>query len=52
MAAVQEMHQLVDDDVVDEPVVSKNTNELKTGSPGRFVINVSTLGWPMGASPL
>ena len=35
-----------------EPVVSKNTNELKTGSPGRFVINVSTLGWPMGASPL
>ena len=29
--------------------MSKNTNELKTGSPGRFVINVSTLGWPMGA---
>ncbi len=33
----------------DAGVVSKNTNELKTGSPGRFVINVSTLGWPMGA---
>ena len=31
------------------PVVSKNTNELKTGSPGRFVINVSTLGWRTGA---
>ena len=28
-------------------VVSKNTNELKTGSSGRFVINVSTLGWGM-----
>ena len=31
------------------PVVSKNTNELKTRAPGCFVINVSTLGWPMGA---
>ena len=31
------------------PVVSKNTNELKTSSPGRFGIDVSTLGWPMGA---
>ena len=30
-------------------VVSKNTNELKTGSPGRFGIDVSTLDWPMGA---
>ena len=29
--------------------MSKNTNELKIGSPGRFVINVSTLGWTMGA---
>ena len=25
-------------------VVSKNTNELKTGLPGRFGIDVSTLG--------
>ena len=32
-----------------EPVVSKNTNELKTSSPGRFGIDVSTLDWPMGA---
>ena len=32
-----------------DPVVSKNTNELKTGSPGRFGIDVSTLDWPMGA---
>ena len=31
------------------PVVSKNTNELKIGSPGRFGIDESTLGWPMGA---
>ena len=31
------------------PVVSKNTNELKIGSPGRFGIDVYTLGWPMGA---
>ena len=30
-------------------VVSKNTNELKIGSPGRFGIDVYTLGWPMGA---
>ena len=30
-------------------VVSKNTNELKTSSPGRFRIDVSTLDWPMGA---
>ena len=29
--------------------MSKNTNELKTGSPGRFGIDVSTLGWPMEA---
>ena len=32
-----------------EGVVSKNTNELKTGSPGRFGIDVSPLGSPMGA---
>ena len=32
-----------------ERVVSKNTNELKTGSPGRFGLDVSTLGSPMGA---
>ena len=32
-----------------ERVVSKNTNELKIGSPGRFGIDVYTLGWPMGA---
>ena len=31
------------------PVVSKNTNELKIGTPGRFGIVVYTLGWPMGA---
>ena len=30
-------------------VVSNNTNELKTGSPGRFGIGVSRLGWPMEA---
>ena len=30
-------------------VVSKNTNELKIGSRGRFGIDVYTLGWPMGA---
>ena len=30
------------------PVVSKNTNELKTSSPGRFGIDVSTLDLPMG----
>ena len=29
------------------PVVSKNTNELKTSSPGRFGIDVSTFDWPM-----
>ena len=29
------------------PVVSKNTNELKIGSPGRFGIDVYTLGWVM-----
>ena len=28
-------------------VVSKNTNELKTRSPGRFGIDVSTLDWGM-----
>ena len=27
-----------------KPVVSKNTNELKTGLPGRFGIDVSMLG--------
>ena len=32
-----------------KPVVSKNTNELKTSSPGCFGIDVSTLDWPMGA---
>ena len=32
-----------------EGVVSKNTNELKIGTPGRFGIDVSTLGWPMEA---
>ena len=26
------------------PVLSNNTNELKTGVPGRFGIEVSTLG--------
>ena len=31
------------------PVVSKNTDEIKIGSPGRFGIDVSTLGWPMEA---
>ena len=31
------------------PVVSKNTNELKTHAPGRFVLDVSTLGSPMEA---
>ena len=31
------------------PSCPKNTNELKTGSPGRFGIDVSTLDWPMGA---
>ena len=30
-------------------VVSKNTNELKTRAPGRFGLEVSRLGWPMGA---
>ena len=30
-------------------IVSKNTNELKIGTPGRFGIDVYTLGWPMGA---
>ena len=34
---------------VTDRVVSKNTNELKTSSPGRFGIDVSTLDWPMGA---
>ena len=29
--------------------MSKNTNELKTGPPGRFGIDVSTFDWPMGA---
>ena len=29
--------------------MSKNTNELKSGSPGRFGIDVYTLGWPMEA---
>ena len=27
----------------------QNTNELKSGSPGRFGIDVYTLGWPMEA---
>ena len=31
-----------------KPVVSKNTNELKTSSRGRFGLGVSTLDWPMG----
>ena len=35
-----------------EHVVSKNTNELKTGSPGRFGLDVSTLDWPMGVKIL
>ena len=35
-----------------EGVLSKNTNELKTGAPGRFGIDVYTLGWPMGAGIL
>ena len=30
-------------------VVSKNTNELKTRAPGRFGLDVSTLGSPMEA---
>ena len=30
-------------------VVSKNTNELKTNVPGRFGLEVSTLGSPMEA---
>ena len=30
-------------------VVSKNTNELKTGAPGRFGLEVSTLGSPIEA---
>ena len=30
-------------------IVSNNTNELKIGSPGRFGIDVYTLGWPIGA---
>ena len=29
--------------------MSKNTNELKTGSPGGFGLDVSTLGSPMEA---
>ena len=29
------------------PVVSKNTNELKTGAPGRFGLEVPRLGSPM-----
>ena len=32
-----------------DPVVSKNTNELKTGAPERFRSDVSTLGLPMEA---
>ena len=31
------------------PVVSKNTNELKTGAPRRFGLEVSRLGSPMEA---
>ena len=32
------------------PVVSKNTNELKTGAPGRFFgLEMSRLGSPMEA---
>ena len=30
-------------------VVSKNTNELRIGAPGRFGLKVSRLGWPMEA---
>ena len=30
-------------------VVSKNTNELKIGTPGCFGIDVYALGWAMGA---
>ena len=30
-------------------LVSKNTNELKTGAPGRFGLEVSTLGSSMEA---
>ena len=40
---------LGDIDDIGVRVVSKNTNELKTSSPGRFGIDVSTLDWPMGA---
>ena len=32
-----------------DPVVSNNTNELNTYSPGRFRLEVSTLDWPMRA---
>ena len=32
-----------------EGVVSKNTNELNTRAPGRFGLDVSTLGSPMEA---
>ena len=32
-----------------KPVVSKNTNELKTGAPGRFGLEVPRLGSPMEA---
>ena len=34
------------------PVVSNNTNELKTGAPGRFELEVPRLGSPMGAKIL
>ena len=33
----------------DAAVVSKNTNELKTGAPGGLGLEVSTLGSPMEA---
>ena len=35
-----------------EPVVSKNTNELQTGVPGRFGLEVPRLGLPMEAKIL
>ena len=34
------------------PVVSNNTNELKTGVPGRFGLEVPRLGSPMEAKIL
>ena len=34
------------------PVVSKNTNELKTGAPRRFGLEVSRLRAPLLGSPI